>query len=161
VDPSTYLRFHSTTWRHAPVPNAAIRAKVDPADGPGRRTRDLQGQDYKAVDFKGFKYTIQVRARRLHGLQALCRHLSARKDKSNPKHKAIDMSPAKCRFASPSGELQVLPLTFPSRIGQRSALTSRAANSLLPLFEYSGAVLRLRARRRNVSCSRSSSAIAP
>ncbi len=73
-------------------PHAAIRAKVyDPAalDGaPGT----FKAVDYKAKDFVGSKYTIQVAPEDCTGCE-LCVRVCPAKDKSNPKHKSLNMAP--------------------------------------------------------------------
>jgi pyruvate-ferredoxin/flavodoxin oxidoreductase len=73
-------------------PHAAIRAKVyepqhlEGAPGPFQRS------DYRAAEFKGWKYTIQVAPEDCTGCN-LCVMICPAKDKSNPRHKAINMTP--------------------------------------------------------------------
>jgi len=118
-------------------PHAAIRAKVyDPATLEGA-PETFKSVDYKAKDFKGQKYTIQVAPEDCTGCQ-LCVRVCPAKDKSNPKHKSLDMAPQ-------------MPLREPERINYdfflglpevdrtQVKLDVKGSQFLQPLFEYSGA----------------------
>ncbi len=118
-------------------PHAAIRAKVyDPADLEGA-PETFKSVDYKAKDFAGKKYTIQVAPEDCTGCQ-LCVRVCPAKDKSNPKHKSLDMAPQ-------------MPLREPERINYdfflglpdvdrtQVKLDVKGSQFLQPLFEYSGA----------------------
>jgi len=118
-------------------PHAAIRAKVyDPAALEGAPVT-FKSMDYKAKDFKGQKYTIQVAPEDCTGCQ-ICVRVCPAKDKSNPKHKSLDMAPQ-------------MPLREPERINYdfflglpevdrtQVKLDVKGSQFLLPLFEYSGA----------------------
>ncbi len=73
-------------------PHAAIRAKVyDPAALEGA-PETFKSVDYKAKDFAGQKYTIQIAPEDCTGCQ-ICVRVCPAKDKSNPKHKSLDMAP--------------------------------------------------------------------
>ncbi|MCC6421086.1 MAG: pyruvate:ferredoxin (flavodoxin) oxidoreductase, partial [Gemmataceae bacterium] len=73
-------------------PHAAIRAKVyDPAQLEGASAY-FQSTDFRAAEFKGWKYTIQVAPEDCTGCN-LCVVVCPAKDKSNPRHMAIDMMP--------------------------------------------------------------------
>ena len=74
-------------------PHAAIRAKVYDRERAGRRAGDLQVRPpYQGNEFKGKQYTIQVAPEDCTGCK-LCVEVCPAKDKTNPKHKAIDMAP--------------------------------------------------------------------
>ncbi len=118
-------------------PHAAIRAKVyDPAALEGAPAT-FKSVDYKAKDFAGQKYTIQVAPEDCTGCQ-LCVRVCPAKDKSNPKHKSLDMAPQ-------------MPLREPERINYefflglpevdrtQVKLDVKGSQFLQPLFEYSGA----------------------
>src|SRR6185436_11800520 len=73
-------------------PHAAIRAKVyDPAAVAGAPAT-FQSAPYKGLEFKGLAYTIQVAPEDCTGCN-LCVNVCPAKDRTNPKHKAIDMHP--------------------------------------------------------------------
>jgi pyruvate-ferredoxin/flavodoxin oxidoreductase len=73
-------------------PHAAIRAKVYPPAALNAAPATFKSTDYKAKDFEGQSYTIQVAPEDCTGCQ-LCVRVCPAKDKSNPKHKALDMAP--------------------------------------------------------------------
>ena len=72
-------------------PHAAIRAKVYPADSLATAPATFKSMDYKAADFKGEKYTIQVAPEDCTGCD-VCVMVCPAKDKSNPRRKAINMA---------------------------------------------------------------------
>jgi pyruvate-ferredoxin/flavodoxin oxidoreductase len=73
-------------------PHAAIRAKVfEPGLLDGAPSH-FQSTDFKAADFQGWKYTIQVAPQDCTGCN-LCVTVCPAKDKSTPRHKAINMMP--------------------------------------------------------------------
>ena len=118
-------------------PHAAIRAKVyDPArlaDAPGT----FKAVDYKAKDFPGSKYTIQVAPEDCTGC-TLCVKVCPARDKSNPKHKALDMAPQ-----MPLREQEAANYSFfldlPEVDRTQVKLDVKGSQFLQPLFEYSGA----------------------
>ena len=72
-------------------PHAAIRAKVyEPAE-PGKAPRHLQERRLQGPGVQGHEVHHPGRPRGLHRLQ-LCVQVCPAKDKSNPKHKAINMA---------------------------------------------------------------------
>src|SRR5678815_1978199 len=71
-------------------PHAAIRAKTYPAAGLENAPAGFKSCDYKGHEFPGQKYTIQVAPEDCTGC-GLCVMVCPAKDRSNPKHKAIDM----------------------------------------------------------------------
>jgi pyruvate-ferredoxin/flavodoxin oxidoreductase len=118
-------------------PHAAIRAKVyEPAalaGAPGT----FKGVDYKGAEYKGQKYTIQVAPEDCTGC-TLCVEVCPAKDKSNPKHKAIDMAPqAPLREAEVANYKFFLDLPEVDRTTVK--LDMKGSQFLEPLFEYSGA----------------------
>ncbi len=68
----------------------------------------FKSTDFKGAEFKGKKYTIQVAPEDCTGCN-LCVMVCPAKDKSNPKHKAIDMAPMPPLREAERGELRVLP----------------------------------------------------
>ena len=118
-------------------PHAAIRAKVYE---PGRldgAPPTFKSTDYRGNEWKGSKYTIQVATEDCTGC-SLCVMVCPAKDKSNPRHKAIDMTPqAPLREAEHSNYDFFLGLPEADRT--RVRLDVKGAQFLQPLFEYSGA----------------------
>jgi pyruvate-ferredoxin/flavodoxin oxidoreductase len=118
-------------------PHAAIRAKVYApallADAPPT----FKATDYRAGELKGGRYTIQVAPEDCTGCH-LCVVVCPAKDKSNPRHKAIDMAPqAPLRDAERENYAFFLGLPDPERTAVR--LDNKGSQLLEPLFEYSGA----------------------
>jgi pyruvate-ferredoxin/flavodoxin oxidoreductase len=119
-------------------PHAAIRAKVYAPEGLAGAPATFKADDFRSVDMKGLKYTIQVAPEDCTGC-TLCVQVCPAKDKSNPRHKAIDMVPQRpLREAErenyaffldlPEMDRTILPLN-----------TVKNTQLLMPLFEYSGA----------------------
>jgi dihydroorotate dehydrogenase (fumarate) len=74
-----------------------VPTRGDPGQGlrtaaSGRGAGGIQSTDYRAAEFKGWKYTIQVAPEVCTGCN-LCVMVCPAKDKSNPRHKAINMKP--------------------------------------------------------------------
>ena len=118
-------------------PHAAIRPKVyDPAalaGAPGT----FKSTDYKGLEFKGMKYTIQVAPEDCTGC-GICVAVCPAKDKSNPKHKAIDMvAQAPLREAEAANFKFFLDLPNPDRTALKSDV--KGTQFMEPLFEFSGA----------------------
>jgi pyruvate-ferredoxin/flavodoxin oxidoreductase len=118
-------------------PHAAIRAKVyDPALLAGAPPT-FKSTDYKAPDFKGKKYTIQVAPEDCTGCN-LCVTICPAKDKSNPKHKAIDMHP-QMPLREQERENYAFFLDLPEIDRTAVKIDVKGSQFLEPLFEYSGA----------------------
>ncbi len=118
-------------------PHAAIRAKVyQPAELAGA-PGTFKAVDYKGAEYKGQKYTIQVAPEDCTGC-TLCVEVCPAKDKSNPKHKAIDMV-----AQAPLREAEVANFDFflnlPEVDRTTVKLDMKGSQFLEPLFEYSGA----------------------
>jgi pyruvate-ferredoxin/flavodoxin oxidoreductase len=119
-------------------PHATIRAKVyDPAALQGAPAT-FQSTPYKGLEFKGKNYTIQVAPEDCTGC-GLCVNICPAKDRTNPKHKAIDMHPQ-----GPLRETERLNYSFFLDLPQvgRAELAKvdhKSSQFLEPLFEYSGA----------------------
>jgi pyruvate-ferredoxin/flavodoxin oxidoreductase len=110
-------------------PHAVIRSKVYEVETP------LKFAEAKDRDWKGLKYTIQVSAEDCTGC-ALCVDVCPAKNKSEPRLKAINMSPI------PAGEAKNwdIFLGIPDMDRRRLKVTSIPQQQLQqPLFEFSGA----------------------
>jgi pyruvate-ferredoxin/flavodoxin oxidoreductase len=118
-------------------PHAAIRAKVyDPAALDGA-PETFKSVDYKAKDFAGSKYTIQVAPEDCTGCE-LCVRVCPAKDKSNPKHKSLDMT-LQMPLREQERENYAFFLDLPEVDRTKVKLDVKGAQFLQPLFEYSGA----------------------
>jgi pyruvate-ferredoxin/flavodoxin oxidoreductase len=118
-------------------PHAAIRAKVYAPDALAGAPLTFKSIDFKGNEFKGQKYTIQVAPEDCTGCN-LCVMVCPAKDKSNPKHKAIDMAPMPpLREAEAKNYEFFLGLPEPKR--EEMKLDLKGSQFLTPLFEYSGA----------------------
>ena len=73
-------------------PHAAIRAKVYDQSPLAAAPPTFKSVPYKGREFKGRAYTIQVAPEDCTGCN-LCVHVCPAKDRTNPRHKAIDMHP--------------------------------------------------------------------
>ena len=119
-------------------PHAAIRAKFyDPAALAGAPA-GFQSTAFRSQDFPGASFTIQVAPEDCTGC-SLCTTICPAKDRTNPRHKAIDMVPQEPIRARESENFDFF-LSLPE--ADRSALdlkTVKASQFLEPLFEFSGA----------------------
>jgi len=118
-------------------PHAAIRPKVyDPAHLAGAPPT-FKSTDYKANEYKGWKYTLQVAPEDCTGCH-LCVMVCPVKDKSNPKHKAIDMAPQMPLRESERANYEFF-LALPEVDRTTVKMDVKGTQFLQPLFEYSGA----------------------
>ena len=119
-------------------PHAAIRAKAyEPGDLAGAPDT-FKSTDYKAKDLAGLKFTIQVAPDDCTGCN-LCVNVCPAKDKSNPRHKAIDMTPKGDVIDAERPNFDFfldIPELDRSRI---TRLDVKGTQFLLPLMEFSGA----------------------
>jgi pyruvate-ferredoxin/flavodoxin oxidoreductase len=119
-------------------PHAAIRAKVYDETALDGAPEDFQSMPYKAKEFSGMHYTIQVAPEDCTGCH-LCVEVCPAKDKANPRRKAINMAPQR-----PVRERERDKYDFFLEIPEieRSTierLDAKGSQFLQPLFEYSGA----------------------
>jgi pyruvate-ferredoxin/flavodoxin oxidoreductase len=119
-------------------PHATIRAKVYEPQELASAPADFLSMDFKAAEFKGWKYTIQVAPEDCTGCN-LCVVVCPAKDKTNPKHKAINMTPLRDVLEQERGRYEFfLDIPDPPREKVRQG-DVKGSQFLLPLFEYSGA----------------------
>jgi pyruvate-ferredoxin/flavodoxin oxidoreductase len=118
-------------------PHAAIRAKVYPEKSLTEPPATFQSVAYKGHEFGPSRYTIQVAPEDCTGC-TLCVMVCPAKDKSNPRHKAIDMHPQ-----APLRDVERVNYDYFLRLPEvdRSLvrLDVKGAQFFQPLFEYSGA----------------------
>ncbi len=118
-------------------PHAAIRPKVYDPKCLGGAPATFKSMDYKATDFKGHKYTLQVAPEDCTGCN-LCVMVCPAKDKSNPKRKAINMAPQPpIRESERENFKFFLNLPEPDRTQIR--IDVKGSQFMEPLFEFSGA----------------------
>jgi pyruvate-ferredoxin/flavodoxin oxidoreductase len=118
-------------------PHAAIRAKVYDASELKGAPEGLKTTLYKAEPFKGKQYTIQVAAEDCTGCK-LCVEICPAKDKSNPKHKALDMALQR-PLRDAERERYAFFLNIPEVDRKLIKPDVKSVQLLQPLFEYSGA----------------------
>ncbi len=118
-------------------PHAAIRAKVYSGDELAQAPAGFLSTEWKAGQEPRPRYTIQVAPDDCTGC-GLCVAICPAKDKSNPRHKAIDMAPVE-----PLREGERVNWSFFEALPEsdRSTLKLDVKNIQLaqPLFEFSGA----------------------
>jgi pyruvate-ferredoxin/flavodoxin oxidoreductase len=118
-------------------PHAAIRSNVYPESALAGAPATFKSTNYKGQDFKGQKFTIQVAPEDCTGCR-LCVSVCPAKDKSNPKHKAINMAEqAPLRMPERENYTFFLNLPRPDRASLKIDL--KGSQFMEPLFEYSGA----------------------
>ncbi len=108
--------------------------------------------EYKGSEYKGMKYTIQVRPEDCTGC-GLCVEICPAKSKSEVKTKAINMQPQ-----APLREIQKANWDFFLNIPEIDRRTVKMDNVkgsqlLQPLFEYSGSVFRMRRNSVPETCN--------
>jgi pyruvate-ferredoxin/flavodoxin oxidoreductase len=119
-------------------PHAAIRAKVYDRAALADAPPTFQSTDFKGNEYKGKAFTIQVAPEDCTGCN-LCVNVCPAKDKTNPKHKAINMQPqAPLRDAERDNYEFFLDLPELTR-AEVVRLDHKGSQFLEPLFEYSGA----------------------
>jgi pyruvate-ferredoxin/flavodoxin oxidoreductase len=125
-------------WCSLVCPHAAIRTRVyQPAAAEGA-PEGFQHVPWKGPDFAGFAYTVQVAPDDCTGC-SLCTMVCPAKDKGNPRHKAIDMTPVgPIRERERANYAFFLDRPEVDRAGL-SRVNAKTSQLLEPLFEYSGA----------------------
>ncbi len=118
-------------------PHSAIRAKVYPVGDSGGSPATFKSTDYRGNEFGDAKYTIQVAPEDCTGCN-LCVMVCPAKDKSNPRHKAIDMHPQPPLLQAERDNYAFF-LEIPEADRAAFRVDVKTAQFLEPLFEYSGA----------------------
>jgi pyruvate-ferredoxin/flavodoxin oxidoreductase len=118
-------------------PHAAIRAKVYDSDALAGAPEGFKATPFKAEPFKGKKYTLQVAPEDCTGCR-LCVEICPAKDKSNPRHKALDMAPQR-PLREAERDRYAFFLSLPEVDRRLVPLNTKSVQLLRPLFEYSGA----------------------
>ena len=118
-------------------PHAAIRPKVYQPEFLANAPSTFKSTEFKARDYPGMLYSLQVAAEDCTGCQ-LCVQVCPAKDKSNPSRKAINMVPQiPLRDAERENFAFFLDLPEPDRAMLRDDV--KTTQFMQPLFEFSGA----------------------
>ncbi|MBS4028534.1 MAG: pyruvate:ferredoxin (flavodoxin) oxidoreductase [Ignavibacteriales bacterium] len=119
-------------------PHAAIRIKVYGEDGLKNAPLQFQFVDYKGMEYKGQKYTVQVAPEDCTGC-GICVDICPAKSKSETKVKAINMKPQPEHRERERANFDFfLQLSEADRRDVKMD-TVKGSQFLQPLFEYSGA----------------------
>ncbi|MBI5210513.1 MAG: pyruvate:ferredoxin (flavodoxin) oxidoreductase, partial [Elusimicrobia bacterium] len=118
-------------------PHAAIRAKVyDPKHLAGA-PKTFKAVDYKAPDFKGWKFTLQNAPEDCTGC-TVCYQVCAGKDKADPAKKALEMKPQLPLVCEEHLNYKHF-LSIPDPDRAKVRIDVKGTQFFRPLFEYSGA----------------------
>jgi len=119
-------------------PHAVIRAKVFDPSLLEKAPPTFRSTDFRAADYAGMKYTLQVAPEDCTGC-SLCVSFCPARDKANPRRKAIAMEPQPpLREAEKENFDFFLALPEPDRSKLR-VLDVKGSQFFEPLFEFSGA----------------------
>jgi pyruvate-ferredoxin/flavodoxin oxidoreductase len=118
-------------------PHAAIRAKVVPEAALVGAPDGFQTSAYRGKEFPDQRYVLSVAPDDCTGC-TLCVQVCPAKDKANPRHKAIDMSPV-APFRDQAREEYDFFLSLPEVDRAAVKRDVKGSQLLRPLFEYSGA----------------------
>lgn len=118
-------------------PHAAIRAKVYPPEALAGAPESFLSNDFRSHEMPGLKYTIQVAPEDCTGCN-LCVTICPAKDKTKPRHKAIDMQ-AQAPIRETERANYAFFLDLPEADRTQVKLDLKGSQLLQPLFEYSGA----------------------
>ncbi|MEI8254262.1 MAG: pyruvate:ferredoxin (flavodoxin) oxidoreductase, partial [Deltaproteobacteria bacterium] len=118
-------------------PHAAIRTKVYEPTALVGAPATYKSTDWKSGEFKGQKYTVQVAPEDCTGC-SLCVEICPAKDKTNPRHKAIDMVDQPMLRDAERDNYEFF-LALPEADRLKVTLDIKGTQLLEPLFEYSGA----------------------
>ena len=123
-------------------PHAAIRAKVYEPQALAFAPAGFRSHAWRGDEFPGASFTIQVAPEDCTGC-SLCTQVCPAKDKSNPRHKAIDMTSVLGEDGRAVRALEKQAFEFflglPEVDRTVPKLDVRGAQLLQPLFEFSGA----------------------
>jgi pyruvate-ferredoxin/flavodoxin oxidoreductase len=119
-------------------PHASIRMKVFEPSLLEKAPAGFKATDYKAKEYPGWKFVIQVAPDDCTGC-GLCVDVCPAKDKTQVKHKAIDMEPKTSNLERERAGWDFF-LTIPDVDRTTAKIdTVKGSQFLLPLFEFSGA----------------------
>jgi pyruvate-ferredoxin/flavodoxin oxidoreductase len=119
-------------------PHASIRMKVVDPKALEKAPKQFQSADWKGKEYPGWKVTVQVAPEDCTGC-GVCVNVCPAKDKTQPKHKAIDML-SMMEHVDAEKENWEFFLDLPDVDRNNVKLdTVKGSQLLQPLFEFSGA----------------------
>lgn len=119
-------------------PHAAIRAKHYPAEALSDAPDTFLSMAFRSPDLKDHRYTVQIAPEDCTGCR-LCINVCPAKDKTNPKHKALNLvNQLEVRDAERTNFSFFLNLPEPDRLRLKTDVV-KDTQFLEPLFEFSGA----------------------
>ncbi len=118
-------------------PHAAIRAKVVDPERLSEAPETFVTTPFRGKEYPGMQYSLQVAPEDCTGC-SLCVEFCPAKDKSNPRHKAIDMAPQP-PLLEQERENYAFFLDLPEADRADVKIDNKGSQFLEPLFEYSGA----------------------
>ncbi len=118
-------------------PHSAIRAKTFDPHWKDAAPATFKTMPYKAADFKGQDYTIQVSPDDCTGCD-LCVAVCPAADKKNPDRKALNMAPT-APLRTPETDNFNFFLKLPEVDRTKVRMDVKGSQLLQPLFEFSGA----------------------
>ena len=119
-------------------PHAAIRPKFYANAELAGAPEGFQSTAFRAKEFPDHRYTLQVAPEDCTGC-SICVQVCPAKDKSNPRHKAIDMVAQEPRLESERANWDFfMKLPDPDR-ARLDASTVKGTQFMVPLIEFSGA----------------------
>lgn len=119
-------------------PHAVIRAKFCAPEELAGAPAGFVSAPFRSNEFPGQRYTLQIAPEDCTGC-SLCVQVCPAKDKTNPRHKALDMVPQAERLEQDKVNWDYfLTLPEPDR-KQLDLSTVKGTQFLQPLFEFSGA----------------------
>ncbi len=122
-------------------PHAAIRVKVVEPEAVENAPQGFSSAPYRAKDYQGGTYVLSVAPEDCTGC-TLCVSSCPAKDKSNPRHKALNMKPVRMDDIGPERARFEHYLSLPEMDWKTiHRLDVKGSQWLEPLFEYSGACL--------------------
>lgn len=118
-------------------PHAAIRPKVYEPSHLAKAPETFKSTEFRSPDLKGYKFTIQVAPEDCTGCE-VCVAVCPAKDKSNPKHKALDMAPMPPLRDQERRNFEFF-LELPEVDRSKLEISVKGTQFMEPLFEFSGA----------------------
>jgi len=118
-------------------PHAAIRTKIFEPKLLDAAPNGFKSMDYKGNEWPGQKYIVQLAPDDCTGC-GICVAVCPAKDKSNPRHKAIDMEPVREHRERERPWFDYF-LKLPEADRTKVKLDVKGAQFFEPLFEFSGA----------------------
>ncbi len=117
-------------------PHGTIRTKAYETGVLNDAPSTFKSADAKGAAFKGLKYSVQVAPEDCTGC-GLCVNTCPAKDKTNPRHKAINLA-AQRPLRDPERENYEFFLRIPYPDRRELKMDVKGSQLLEPLFEYSG-----------------------